>query len=83
MEIGNSSETLPSHSRRQFVFIVVSKTERKLVLFISQTVCRGIFFLSVPGRHQRFIPSLKRLDGLWTYSVAIGGFYPSNKVVVT
>ena len=25
VEVGNSSETLPSHSRRQFVFIVVAK----------------------------------------------------------
>jgi hypothetical protein len=39
------------------------------------------FFFSVPGRHLTFIPSVKSLDLLWTYSVATGGFYARNKVV--
>jgi hypothetical protein len=61
MEIANSSEILQSHSRRQFVFIVVVKRGWKLVFRISQNVCKGNFF-SVPVRHQKFIPSVKWLD---------------------
>jgi hypothetical protein len=64
---------IPEGSRRQ---------ERMKISSLNQSECvqRQLFF-SVAGRHLRFIPSVKGLDRLWTYSVATGGFYPGNKVV--